>query len=194
MNADGSGEARVLATTSDLFKSATDWTREGLVITNIGSTTFRDIWLAPDPRGGQARPLIQTRFSEGLAKVSPDGHWIAYISNEAGGDDVYIQSFPTPGHKTRVSSGGANIMWWMPGCDEICYRSASRTLMMSAKLTRQGEDLEVGEPRILFRYPTESTSSEFSHDGKRVLVSYTGADAQSRTARVILNWTTLVKR
>lgn len=66
--------------------------------------------------------------------------------------------------------------------------------MMSAPLTRKGDDLEVAEPRTLFRYPAEANGSDFSHDGQRVLVSFASPGAQSRVARVILNWTALVKR
>ena len=103
--------------------------------------------------------------------VSPDGRWIAYLSTEAGAEDVYIQSFPIPGHKTRVSSGGASRIYWMPGSDEIRYRTASRNQMMSVKLTRQRDALEVGEPRIVFRFPSEVTASDVSHDGQRVVVT-----------------------
>jgi eukaryotic-like serine/threonine-protein kinase len=194
LSSDGSGEPRVLPTTNDLFKLASDWSREGLVLTIISGTNFRDLWLAQPTSGGRVAPLVQTPFAEAFGKVSPDGRWIAYISNEGGTDDVYLQSFPLGGHKTRVSSGGATWLWWMPGSDEICYRTTNRALMMIVKLTRNGEDLEVGEPRLLFRYPLDVIRSDFSHDGQRMLVTYASGGARNRTARVILNWTALVKR
>jgi hypothetical protein len=195
MNSDGSGESRALPTTDDLFKSPEAWTRQGLVFMNIGAETFRDLWLAPFPEGAPS-PLIRTRFGEWQSRVSPDGHWIAYLSNEAGIDDVYIQSFPVPGHKLRVSSAGAGRVWWMPGSDEVCYRTVgvSGTVMMSVKLTRHGEGLEVVESRVLFPFPPEIVGTDLSHDGQRVLVNFTGSGAQQRMLRVILNWTTLVKR
>jgi Tol biopolymer transport system component len=194
MSSDGSGDARVLPTTSDLFKTPEDWTREGLIFNSIGRETFRDIWLAPSG-GGPPTPLIRTRFAELDARVSPDGRWMAYISNEGGDDDVYIQSFPVPGHKVRVSASGAwQVLGWMPGSDEVCYQSGSRAEMVSVKLTRRGDDLEAGEPRILFRFAAGVTGVAMSHDGQRVLVTAASAGAQQRKLRVILDWTALMKR
>jgi serine/threonine protein kinase len=194
INADGSGRAEQLATTSDLFKEPMDWRHEGLVFVSIARTTFRDIWLANVGGGAAPVPLIQTSFAEGVPRVSPDGRWIAYLSSEAGHDDVYIQSFPAPGHKVRVSTDGASLVWWMPGSDEVCYRTIDEQQMMSVKLTRQGNDLVVGQPQVLFRFPPGAIGTDFSHDGQRVLANVAQSRGQGNTARVILNWTALLKR
>jgi Tol biopolymer transport system component len=194
MSSDGSGEARVLPTTPDLFKSPNDWTREGLIFDNIGGETFRDLWIVPTSGDGPPAPLIRTRFTELLARVSPDGHWIAYLSDEGGSSDVYIQSFPVLGHKVRVSSSGANQVWWMPGSDEVCYQSTSGGEMVSVKLTRNGAVLDPGEPRVLFRLSSGVEETDWSHDGQRILASVASSGAQERKLRVILDWTALVKR
>lgn len=159
---------------------------------SLSGETSRDIWIAPG--GGPPRPLIRTRFGEYNARVSPDGHWIAYISNEAGSDDLYIQSFPVTGHKVRVSSAGAIKVWWMPGSDEVCYRSGGGVEMMSVKLTRKGDELEAGEPRRLFRFPPDVQWCDLSHDGQRVLIRAPVPGAQKRRLRVILDWTALLGR
>jgi serine/threonine-protein kinase len=126
--------------------------------------------------------------------VSPDGRWIAYLSSEAGHDDVYIQSFPGLGHKVRVSTNGAARVWWMPGSDEVCYRTVDERQMMNVKLTRQGDDLVVGQPQVLFHFPAGVVGTDFSHDGQRVLANVAQTGGQGSTARVILNWTALLKR
>jgi hypothetical protein len=194
MNADGSGRAEPLATTPDLFKEPLDWRPEGLVFQTIAQATFRDIWLASPGGGAAPIPLVQTSFTEYGARVSPDGRWIAYLSSEAGHDDVYIQSFPTLGRKVRVSTDGADRVWWMPGSDEVCYRTVDHTQMMSVKLARQGDGLAVGQPRMLFRCPPGLLGTDFTHDGQRVLANVAQTGGQGSTARVILNWTALLKR
>src|SRR5262249_1834685 len=138
MSSDGSGEARLLPTTPDLFKTADWWTHDGLIFDTIGGQTFRDLWFLPLSGGGPARPLLQTTFSEYLACLSPDGRWMAYLSNEGGRDDVYIQSYPNLGHKVRVSSSGASAVWWMKA-DEIEYRTPTGTELLAVKLTWKGE-------------------------------------------------------
>ena len=192
MPSDGSGEPKLLPTTDDLFKFVADWSPQGLLVTPIRSGSGRDVVLAPYPNGG-AIPLAAGRASQSHGKVSPDGHWLAYLSTEAGSPaDVYVQSFPTPGHKTRITSGGAEMMWWLPG-NVLCYRTASRTHMMMVPLTHKGDDLEVGTPRVLFRYPPNVEFSPPTHDGQRLLVTISDDAARNRKARLVLNWTSMLK-
>jgi Tol biopolymer transport system component len=193
-SSDGSGEPTVFPTTDHLFKFASDWSRAGLILSVIDSRTRRDALLAPYPGGGAIQPLARTEFVEAGGKVSPDGRWLGYISNEAGPLDVYVQSFPDPGHKTRVTNGGAEELWWMPGGDEICYRTADRFQMMSVKLARNGDGMDVGAPRVLFRFPPGVEWSDFTHDGQRILATISSEGGRNRRARVILNWTAMVGR
>jgi hypothetical protein len=193
MNSDGSGGPHAFPTTNDLFKSPSDWTREGLVLYAIRDVTFQDVLLAHYPGGGIS-DLVVTPFSESLGKVSPDGHWLAYLSNEAGDPDVYLQSFPEPGHKVRISNGGALAMWWMPGGDELCYRAGSGNAMMSVKLVRRGAELEAGTPRVLLTCPPDVDRMDFTHDGQRLLVTITPDAARERRMHVILDWTAMLGR
>jgi len=193
-SSDGSGEPTVLPTTDHLFKTVSDWSRAGLALTVIDSRTRRDVLLAPYPGGGAVQPLARTEFVEFTGKFSPDGRWLAYVSNEAGQIDVYVQSFPDGGHKTRVTNGGAEDLWWMPGGDEICYRTADRTQMMSVKLTRDGDGMNVGAARALFRFPPGVEWADFSHDGQRILATISTEGGRNRRARVILNWTAMLGR
>src|SRR6185295_12959782 len=55
---------------------------------------------------GKAQPLHEPAGTETGAQISPDGHWVAYVSNESGGDEVYVLPFPGPGPKIRVSLDG----------------------------------------------------------------------------------------
>ena len=194
VNSDGSGEPTVLPTSDHLFKLASDWSPQGLILAVIGGRS-RDVVLVPYPEGRPVSTLAGTGFAEFAGQVSPDGRWLAYLSNEAGAPpDMYLQSFPVPGHKIRVTNGGVEMMWWMPGGDELCYRTGERTRMMSVRLSRQGENIEVGEPRLLFRYPPDVQWSDFTHDGQRILVTISSEGARNRRARVILNWTAMMKQ
>jgi Tol biopolymer transport system component len=110
---DGSGEARHLPTTDTQFKLADAWIGDQIIVQSIGVGTARDLWIVPADGSGPARPLIQTSFAEWGAHVSPDGRWVAYLSNESGAaEDVYIQSFPRRATscvsppRARASTGG----------------------------------------------------------------------------------------
>ena len=68
--------------------------------------TLYDLWLVPLEGDRTPRPYLQTRFNEFTGRVSPDSQWLAYVSNETGRSEVYVQSFPVPGSKRRVSTSG----------------------------------------------------------------------------------------
>jgi serine/threonine-protein kinase len=89
------------------------WTSDGrtLLVTRLQRTGERDVWVHPLD-GGAARPYLATPAHEKGARASPDGHWVAYQSDESGRDEVYVRSFPDSGRKTLVSAGGGvNPMW-----------------------------------------------------------------------------------
>src|SRR5262249_3448658 len=92
----------------EAVKELSDWSQDGryLVYTASG-----DIWALPMAaavKSGDSKPLqiTKTPFVESLPRVSPDGHWIAYVSNEPGEDEVYVQAFPGPGEEHKVSTAG----------------------------------------------------------------------------------------
>jgi eukaryotic-like serine/threonine-protein kinase len=191
MNSDGSGTPRKLETTDDLFKNATDWCREGIVLMALRARTLRDVVLKTYPEG-EVRPLVETPFVEKDGHVSPDGRWLAYYSLEANTNDLYIQSFPEPGHKVRVTSGGASDSRWMPGSDAICYRTGHR--WWKVKLTRTGSEFDVGTPEPLLTLPPDCIDSELTHDGQRALVTIAPGSAAARRMRVVMDWVGMVGR
>ena len=75
-----------------------------------------DIWIALGD-GGRALPLTQHVESDAYPVFSPDGKWVAYISNESGRDEVYVQSFPVSGAKFQISTTGGTEPQWRK--DEI---------------------------------------------------------------------------
>ena len=94
----------------------------------------RDIWVFR-LSDRTVEPFLQTPFAEGGAKFSPDGGWLAYVSNESGRPEVYVQPYPGPGGKWLISiEGGAEPIWNHNG-RELFYRSGNR--MMVVKTTTQ---------------------------------------------------------
>jgi hypothetical protein len=99
-----------------------DWSADGalVVFTRSGPPGTRDLWVQP-AAGGPARPYLDTPAQEAGARVSPDGRWVAYTSDETGRDEVYLQSFPQPGRKVLVSSGGGSNPVWRRDGRELYY-------------------------------------------------------------------------
>ncbi|MEE8252215.1 MAG: hypothetical protein V3R24_10800, partial [Gemmatimonadales bacterium] len=179
------GEAKLLLT-SDARKEALDWSPDGRFLA-FGSDS--DLWALPLFGDGNPVRVTATPFNEDHPRISPDGRWIAYESDESGtsGQEVYIQSFPVPGPKYRVSTRGGTQPVWSRDGKEIFYIGAGSTLM-SVPIKPSGSSLEVGSPTSLFetRLAPYHRSYDVSADG-RFLLNVIAADLTAPIT-VILNW------
>ena len=133
---DGSGEEQVLWE-GDLHTHVTDWSPDGktLILDAAHPVTRVDVYLldaSPQDARQQLRPYVASAFVEAAARVSPDGRWLAYASNESGRQEIYIQSFPTSGGKVQVSTDGGIQPVWSRDGRELFFRS--NTELMVARL------------------------------------------------------------
>jgi Protein kinase domain/WD40-like Beta Propeller Repeat len=123
---DGAAPEEVLLKTAE-DKMPTDVSPDGrhVLYYSFDPKTQNDIW-ALSLKDRKPFPVVQTEFEERSAKFSPDGRWIAYQSNESGQFEIYVQAFPGPGAKTRISTaGGAQVRWRQDG-KEIVLHGARR--------------------------------------------------------------------
>ncbi|MCH8269243.1 MAG: PD40 domain-containing protein [Acidobacteria bacterium] len=112
------------------------------------------------------QPFLQTQFSEGPAVFSPDGRWLAYVSDESGRFEIYVQPFPGPGGKWQISTGGGTEPVWSPSGQELYYRNSDQ--MMAVDISTQ-PTFTVGKPRLLFRGRYERSSvSRAYYDGHQM--------------------------
>ncbi|MEP7365055.1 MAG: protein kinase [Acidobacteriota bacterium] len=122
--ADGSGEATVIMGGPD-GEFPTDWSPDGryLIATIINAKGTRDVWIAErNPSGGWKSPVPfeATEFDETGGRVSPNGRFILYRSNEGGESTVYARPFPTGPGRWQVAAGAAQPRWSVDG-NEIFY-------------------------------------------------------------------------
>ena len=143
-------------------------------------------------------PLVQTEFNEHEARFSPDGRYVAYISDETGRYEVYIQPVPGapsgPGARWPVSNGGGRQPEWRRDSKELFYIAPDRKLM--AVPVTPGPKFEVGVPRALFETRiepyTEITGRHYAvtADGRRFLINteMEASAAKPAPITVVLNW------
>src|SRR5262249_46977553 len=111
--ADGSGAAERL-TTSGTPKRLGAWSPDGqmLALSEVDPTTGYDIWVLGFQGDRKPRPFLQTPANESGPIFSPDGRWLAYLSDESGRQEIYVRPFPGPGGKMQISTeGGTEPMW-----------------------------------------------------------------------------------
>ena len=85
----------------------------------------------------KAQPFLQTPFNEGGADFSPDGHWLAYVSDESGRHEIYVQPYPGPGGKWQISTEGGTEPVWNRNGRELFFRSGNK--MMAVEVATQPE-------------------------------------------------------
>jgi hypothetical protein len=192
MPADGSGEAERL-TKSEYDQSANSWSPDGksLIFVQHHPTSNADLWILPQDRQ-KPYPLSNGRFSEQGGAFSPDGRWIAYVTNESGRGEVYIRPFPGSGGVRQVSSdGGGYPIWARSG--ELFYLSAGG--LMSVDITTT-PTLKIGTPRMLFKAGlSRFAGGDVTPDGQRFLVVKSEEQGQPMPeVQVIFNWFEEIKK
>jgi Tol biopolymer transport system component len=149
------GESVQLTHWQSFWASPLAVTRDGrsLLIDKFNPDTKADLWilhLAEDGRSVDETPFLASSFSEYLADLSPNGRWAAYTSDESGGWEVYVSSFPHPGEKIRISTNGGEEPRWSPNGRELYYRFGTKWFVVDVSASDQ---FTASRPRLLFEGP-----------------------------------------
>ncbi|MGH9317802.1 MAG: TolB family protein, partial [Thermoanaerobaculia bacterium] len=195
--ADGSGAEERLVE-GETHSHVSSWSPDGrtLVYTEFDPVSSGDIWALTLGEKVTRRPWLRTPFNERAARFSPDGHWLAYTSNESGRDEVYVQPFPGPGGKWQISvSGGTEPVWSHDG-SEIFFRSGRQ--VMAVRVAYLGTFSAEG-PRVLFEgrfVPTRRGEAAYdvSPDGQRFLMVRRDEQSVPTHLNVVLDFLEELKR
>ena len=196
---DGSGAEKSLIAPQDMFQIPQSWSPDGkyLAYTPASPETGTDIWVLPLEGDHKPWPFAQTKFMERQSRFSPDGHWIAYASDESGRDEVYVQPFPGPGGKLQVSTEGGNWPVWARDGRDLFYLSGTK--MMSVSITVH-PNLIVSAPRFVVEVSPSipgrfaNAAYDTSPNGQRFLFVRAKEQTAPGEIRVVLNWSEELKR
>jgi serine/threonine protein kinase len=193
--ADGSGHPQAIAgsLSGDLPCSVSP-DGDTLAFMRQNAQTSRDIYVLSLRGQSRPRPVVNTPAYDGGAQFSPDGHWMAYASDESGQMQVYIRPFPGPDRRWQVSTQGGTQPVWSRNGKEIFYRVGNKMMVVDVAA---GVDVTLSQPRQLFeqRYVFQNISLanyDVSPDGQRFVM--VKDEAGSGRLNVVLNWTEELKR
>ena len=152
-NSDGTG-AEELLSESQLLQFPMAWSRDGqsLVYVVLDPKTQANVWLLPLTGDRKATPLRQSQAYENFPQLSPDGKWLAYVSDESGPRHIYVTSFPGGDGKWQVSTGGSDMFpRWRSDGNELFYLTGiSQGQVMSVEVNGSGSSFVAGTPVRLF--------------------------------------------
>ena len=202
--ADGSGGEEVLyrfpKNTVNIQMS--DWTPGQMLVYSRAGDVFA---LPVGPNSNASRepiPVVQSPATEFGAAVSPDGRWIAYVSNETGRQEIYVQPFDVSAQRTDrssrpkwlVSRGSLGMARWRADSRELIFLSPDGSVM-SVEVTATPA-FKASAPQTLFQFPrtfmvpvgTPGALADATRDLQRLIVAIPSATAQRQQLSVVLNW------
>lgn len=156
-----------------------------------------DVWVLSLDGNHAAEPVLATPPSEGNAHFSPDGDWLAYVSDESGRYEIYVQPFPGPGRRWTVSTDGGTEPVWSRDGRELFYRNGNA--LMAVPIALQPA-FSAGLPHPLFSGQfqdsgTGTSGYDVSLDGRRFLmIQPTEPEQPATQVSVVINWLEELRR
>jgi eukaryotic-like serine/threonine-protein kinase len=200
--ASGAGDERLLLKSTTGEKFATSCSRDGrfLLYTVEDPETKSDLWVLPLQGDHQPIPFLRTEFSESSGQFSPDGHWVAYTSDESGRNEIYVRDFSSgaaqrswdAAGKWLISKSGGTSPRWSGDGKELFYVASDQKLM-SVHISSEPV-FQARAPVPLFQLPPGFIAGDVTADGKRFLVGVPVGQSASVPFTVVLNWQTALKQ
>ncbi len=193
---------------SEVHKIPSSWSADGRFLLFFNPTGATHVWVLPlDGTAATRKPfqLEQSDFFQAVGRFSPDGHWIAYDSNESGKDEIYVRPFnassaagssPTADTgvtgKWMVSKEGGSVPLWRHDGKELFYLSPNG-MAMAVDVNTTGI-FQAGIPKPLFKIPSGVVYWDATSDGKQFLMPMPAAANASSPLTVVLNWQAALKK
>jgi serine/threonine-protein kinase len=191
--ADGSGKAELLYSSEHLPKSGganpCGWSPDGtsLVVEFLNENSTNLMALFVDDAKEQV--LVETPAAEQLASLSPDGRWLAYVSDEAGLAQIFVRAYPGQGGKWQISTDGGFAPRWSPDGKQLFFRWDRK--LWSVQVDSGADSFRASRPRLIFDdLPPVNVDGNYDVlDSERLLiVEPAGDDVEPVGVTVVVNW------
>jgi Tol biopolymer transport system component len=178
---------------SELDTFPTSWSPDGHFLAFDASSpdTGWDQWILP-LEGGEAYRFLHSKFNEANGVFSPDGRWMAYVSDESGRQEIYLTPFPGPGRRWRVSADGAMYPRWSSTGHELYYQGLDGSVV-AVQIDLSEASPRIGTPETLIMSRLTGLSYPYSptDNGERFLLIDSQIGGES--LNVVLDWAAELK-
>jgi Tol biopolymer transport system component len=184
----------------DLHAHVRDWTPDGkaLIFEANDPKTNNDIWRLDLEGAPKATPIVQTPFIEHNSRLSPDGQWIAYSSNESGRDEIYLQPYPQGGSRLTVTTSGGDQPVWSRDGQKIYFQADGA---INAVDFVSGPQPSVKNARVLFpnRFDNPQGGNHTNYDAfpdGRLLMLQSHIEKEGQRTKIVMvfNWLAELKQ
>jgi len=187
-------ERTLVSSPTPLFQGISGWSPDGrYLMFEEGPGVFGQLWVVPMFGGQKPFPYTKASNQERDGSFSPDGRWVAYMSNETGRPEIFVAPFPWTGAKWQVSNGGGADARWRADGKELYYFDF--TGIAAVEVDGTGSEFKVGGSKPLFHLAARGLTREYSptHDGQR-FIAIAPSEGASQSLTLVQNWPTELKR
>jgi serine/threonine protein kinase len=196
---DGTGSPELFESSpNSTFLECGGWSMDGryFLVRDLDKVTGEDIWVRREDEGDHKPvPLLHTRYQEETPRISPNGRWMAYRSDESGRSEIYVTAFPSLGAKHRISANGAGTQarsgfgypFWRKDGKELIYVGGDGVSVISVPVETEA-DFHMGTPRVLFRLPPGTRDMVATSDLQRFLVLEGRGLKEGSSIQMLVNW------
>jgi Tol biopolymer transport system component len=173
---------------TEVSEEPEDWSPDGRYIAANRATANGgyDLWILPVSGDEEPYSLVTSDFDVGYARFSPDGKWLAYLSNESGQYETYVTRFPGGEGKWQVSTKGADwLIGWKRDGTEIYFLDLEGKV--AAVQVRLGESFVADTPQVLFPTQTNETWAS-AGSGQKFLVAAPESKERNFPITLVINW------
>jgi serine/threonine-protein kinase len=190
---DGSAEAKQL-TTSENMQFPTSWSPDG-VVAYVEMADNGDIFVRPFEGEREPEAVLATQYNDRNAIFSPNGQWMAFVSDRSGQTEVYVKPYPGQGRIEPISTNGGVEPLWARSGKELFYRSGDQMMVVSVQTDTT---FKAEKPRLLFegaygdnRVGSTTSNYDITADGQRFVMVQ---EEDTPQINVVLNWFEELKR
>lgn len=189
-NVSNPSEAEILLQSDPMYKRVDGWLPDGrsLLYARQDPDTRYDLWVLPLDGDRKPQVCVKTPYMDGGGRVSPDGRWLAYVGNESGHWEGYVQPFRTPGVRYQVTKGGGLIERWLLDGKQLAYRELSSRGTVKVADVIGGDEFRLGPARTFCVLPHGQIKTRIASDGKRILALLPVGEPSPNTITVVLDW------
>ena len=163
-----------------------------VIYTENEPQTGSDVRMAPLDRSSAPVAVVSTKARETAARLSADGVWLAYVSEESGRNEVYVQRLRDPSTRRQVSQAGGSAPRWRGDGQEIFFLAPGRDHLYGVELGTAGAAPVAGIPRLLFTASRRLADYDVTRDGQKFLLAL-DAPREAGEISAVLNWQSLLK-
>jgi len=184
------GSSRNYLVSDQAYKSLAGWSHDGrfLVFDRLDAASKWDVWLLPLEGDGTPQAIVRSAANEQQARLSPDGRWIAFTSDETGVPEIYVRAVGSAGLKYQVTTGGGVAWYWSRDGRSLIFSRTDQPRVLFQAAVRASDEFSLGPPRVLVQLPEEMSYMYPAPDEKRFLLLRSAEKPPPQTFTVLQNW------